>query len=403
MTDQSTYLVSNYGGSRGGLAVGGQRHVDVRWSWLILLFGLLLCGRTAAVGDDYLGGTVPEARRQAYAALAAEVDLLERQMSLLKRVVQLSGPAVVHIESSKLANPGGQFTTARSDSRRVEEAGAGVVLEIGGQCYILTNRHVVHPAPLDGIRIELHDRRVIYPRRVWSDRTTDIAVLEVDCTDLISVPLADSDRLEIGDFVLAIGSPFGLSRSVTYGIVSAKGRRNLELGSREIEIQDFIQTDAAINPGNSGGPLMNLRGELVGINTAIASNSGGSEGIGFAIPINLARSVAEQLIARGQVARGYLGVQMDKGFDASAARRLGLSRSEGALIKVVKPNSPAERAGIRVGDVIVSFDQTRVENDDHLLQLVGLTPVGRTVSVELVRDRQLRRINLRLAEFPADL
>jgi serine protease Do len=262
---------------------------------------------------------------------------------------------------------------------------------------------VVHPAPLDGIRIELHDRRVIYPRRVWSDRTTDIAVLEVDCTDLISVPLADSDRLEIGDFVLAIGSPFGLSRSVTYGIVSAKGRRNLELGSREIEIQDFIQTDAAINPGNSGGPLMNLRGELVGINTAIASNSGGSEGIGFAIPINLARSVAEQLIARGQVARGYLGVQMDKGFDASAARRLGLSRSEGALIKVVKPNSPAERAGIRVGDVIVSFDQTRVENDDHLLQLVGLTPVGRTVSVELVRDRQLRRINLRLAEFPADL
>ncbi|MEO8270023.1 MAG: trypsin-like peptidase domain-containing protein, partial [Aureliella sp.] len=196
----------------------------------------------------------------------------------------------------------------------------------------------------------------------------------------------NSDAMEIGDYVLAVGSPFGLSHSVTYGILSAKGRRNLELGSKEIEIQDFFQTDAAINPGNSGGPLLNMRGEIIGINTAIASNSGGNEGIGFSIPINMAVVVAEQLVLRGKLVRSHLGVVLDNVFDASTARRLGLNAPIGALVKSILPESPAAQAGVQVGDVIVEFDGIRVENDGHLVKTVGLTPVGRSVEMVIYRN-----------------
>ena len=238
------------------------------------------------------------------------------------------------------------------------------------------------------------------PQKVWTDASTDVAVMKIDRPGLISAQLGNSDQMDIGDFVLAVGSPFGLSHSVTYGIISAKGRRNLELGSKEIEIQDFFQTDAAINPGNSGGPLLNLRGQLVGINTAIASNSGGNEGIGFSIPINMAMTVAEQLVTRGKLLRSYLGVQLEVGFDSLTAHRLGLPSATGALVKSIIPSSPAQRMDLQVGDVIVEFDGVRIENDGHLVKTVGLTPVGRNVNVIFYRDGKRLRSSTTLDANP---
>jgi serine protease Do len=220
--------------------------------------------------------------------------------------------------------------------------------------------------------------------------------MDVGRSDLAACRLGDSRTLEVGEHVFAVGSPFGLNHSVSFGIVSAKGRRNLELGNKSIVYQDFIQTDAAINPGNSGGPLMNLRGEVVGINTAIASNSGVNEGIGFAIPIQLAMAVATQLIERGELHRSYLGVSVERAFNVDPQGGLQSQRARGALVKVVKPNSPAEAAGLRYGDVILMFDGVAVENDEHLVQMVGLSPSGRPVELQVLRERATLQLTANL-------
>jgi serine protease Do len=330
-----------------------------------------------------------------YHQLGQEASILERQLNLVRRIVRLASPTVVHIEASKKSEAGPGLA-----SSRVDEAGAGVIVSIRNQLFVLTNRHVVYPAEPSAIRIELSDGRHLRPIKIWADPSTDVAVMQIDGKELVSARLGDSDKMEMGDFVLAVGSPFGLSHSVTYGILSAKGRRNLELGSREIEIQDFFQTDAAINPGNSGGPLLNLRGEVIGINTAIASNSGGNEGIGFTIPINMAMLVADQLITRGRLQRAYLGVQLENGFNGSTARQLGLPSNEGALVKAIIPNSPAEKAGLRVGDVVVEFDGTRIENDGHLVKTVGLTPLGKQVDMVIYRNHNRSQVSIMLEPSP---
>ena len=226
-------------------------------------------------------------------------------------------------------------------------------------------------------------------------------MIDINRNNLSSAKLADSRQIEMGDFVFAVGSPFGLNHSVSYGIVSAKGRRNLELGSKAIVYQDFIQTDAAINPGNSGGPLMNLRGEVIGINTAIASNSGGNEGIGFSIPINVAMAVSRQLVEKGELQRSYLGVSVERAFKSDPNSQSGDTRPHGAFVKVIKPNSPAELAGIKYGDVILQLDGTSVDNDEHLVQLVGLTTMDRPVEVVLLRDSKQLRILVDLVPVPA--
>ncbi len=326
-------------------------------------------------------------RDDEYALIAAEANALQRQLNLVRRIVKFAGPCIVHIEATKQADPGKGFA-----SSRIEEAGAGVIIDIDGSPHVITNRHVIYPAELSSIRLETNGGRQLTPTNVWTDPNTDVAVIRLAEQDLLTAQLGNSNATEVGDFVLAVGSPFGLSHSVTYGIISAKGRRNLELGSKEIVIQDFFQTDAAINPGNSGGPLLNLRGEIVGINTAIASNSGGNEGIGFSIPINMAVLVAEQLVTRGQLNRAYLGVTLENVFTPAAARRLGLSSNTGALVKEVIINSPAEQAGLQVGDVIVAFNGKAIQNDGHLVQTVGLTPIARQVRVEFYR--QGRRMSL---------
>jgi len=339
-------------------------------------------------------------REAQFAQLAEDAALVERQQGLLRRVVKLVSPSIVHIEAIKETKGEASLTSSRAEPKRIEEAGAGVLVDIRNAVYVITNRHVIHSAAMSAIKVETNDTSRLEVQNVWSDAATDIAVLQVSGRRMLPARLGDSTSVEMGDFVFAIGSPFGLSHSVTYGIISAKGRRNLELGARAIDIQDFFQTDAAINPGNSGGPLMNWRGEVIGINTAIASNSGGNEGIGFSIPVNLVMEVATQLVAHGQLQRGYLGVVMDNQFDSSKAERIGLVQTRGALVKAVKPKSPADIAGLRAGDIILEFDGRSIENDGHLVQTVGLTSIGKSINVVIQRDGKKYQVQVLLTEHP---
>jgi len=335
------------------------------------------------------GVVSPEKRAELYRQLQSQAEFFEKQSALVKTAAKLVGPTVVHVEADVTRRPALQVGPGRpGPGRQVEENGSGVVIEWGGKNYVLTSRHVVSGAPPSAIKINLADGRRIYPQKVWDDVETDVAVLAVSAPDLVTAQLGNSDAAEIGDFVLAIGNPFGLVHSVTFGIISAKGRRNLELGDAGISWQDFLQTDAAINPGNSGGPLINLRGEVVGINTCIASNSGGNEGIGFAIPVNLFMFVARQLIETGKVSRAFLGVTLDRNFGPAVATELGLPRATGARVARVFEKSPAAAAGIREGDVILRFEDTAVENDGHLVNLVGMTKVGKRVALLVFRDRE---------------
>ena len=322
-------------------------------------------------------------RNREYDALAQQVAQIDQFASVLKQVVKVVKPSVVHIEADK-ADPASKHYSHHS----IEEAGSGTILELGDKFYVLTNRHVIRDAAVDDIHIRLADGRKIQPTKVWSDPGTDVAIMSVNNANLEPARLGDSDKLEIGDFVLAVGSPFGLSHSVTFGIISAKGRRDLELGEEKVEFQDFLQTDAAINPGNSGGPLLNLKGEVIGMNTAIASNSGGSEGIGFTIPINMAMSIARQLVDHGNVVRAFLGVTLDPKFSQSVAERLGLPQPTGSHITAVSPGSPADAAKLQVDDVVLQFNGTRIDGDAHLVDLVSLTDVGKTVPIVVFRDRK---------------
>ncbi len=336
----------------------------------------------------------PEQRSELYRVLEQNAKVLEAQSAVLKAVSSLVGPAVVHIEADSGPRPSLQLGNRKQ--QQTEEAGSGVLIEYHGNFYVLTNRHVVRNSLADGIRIYLWDGRMVKPTRVLGDDDSDIAVLAVSATRLTAATLGDSDKLDIGDFVLAIGSPFGLSQSVTFGIVSAKGRRDLRLGDAQLRFQDFLQTDAAINPGNSGGPLVNLRGEIVAINTAIASASGGNEGIGFAIPINMFMFAARQLIDKGRVERAFLGVSLDARFTADDAAAAGIPCPIGARVSAVTAGSPADTAGLRIGDIILQYGDLPVEDDAHLVNLVAQTPIDKEVELIVFRDRKQTPIKLRV-------
>ena len=373
-----------------------------------LPFGVLplvaatLCGVVLGLAVSSLAGIgvfdqelSSQEREQLYESLQSGVAALEQQERVIKSVVRLVGPAVVHIETERT-----ESSSRYSGRRRIEETGSGFVIRLNGSFYVLTNWHVVEDTALDKIHINLADGRMIAPQRVWSDPPTDIAVLGISAPRLVAARLGNSSSIDIGQFVLAMGSPFGLSHSVTYGIISAKGRRQLEeLNEEGVSFQDFLQTDAAINPGNSGGPLINLRGEVIGINTAIASSSGGNEGIGFSIPMNMVMAVARQLIERGSVQRAYLGITMDRNFGPTAAARLGMPRPQGALIEKVGPDSPAEEAGMRVGDVVLQFADVSVDDFTHLRNLVSLTEVNTEVSVVIFRDQQELALTVKVGDL----
>jgi serine protease Do len=264
--------------------------------------------------------------------------------------------------------------------------------------YILTNHHVVKDA--DQISVVI-DKEEFEAEVVGKDPATDLAVVKIDKKDLPAIRLGDSDNLEVGEWVLAVGSPFSqlLAHTVTSGIISAKGRQ-LDNGlSRDLTYQDFIQTDAAINPGNSGGALVNIRGELIGINTAIYSEGGGNLGIGFAVPVNLAKSVMDDLISHGKVVRGYLGVMIGTP-DAELSQALGLKSNKGAVINEVVDDSPAAKAGLQAGDVIVALEGKEIEDSQHLTNLVASYTPETRINLKVVREGKEIQKSVLLAERP---
>ena len=276
---------------------------------------------------------------------------------------------------------------------REESMGSGVIVSSDG--YILTNHHVIEDA--EEIKVTLFDKRTYKAKTIGVDPKTDLALIKIDEKALPVLPWADSDRLRVGEFVLAFGNPFGLSHTVTMGIVSAKGRANVGVADYE----DFIQTDAAINPGNSGGPLVNVRGEIVGINTAIFSRSGGYQGIGFAVPSNMARAVMEQLKRQGRVVRGWIGVSIQE-MTEELAKKFGLKRTEGVLISDVFSQGPAARAGLKRGDVILEVNGKRVPGVNQLRNMIAQMPVGEDITMKLRRSARVFTVVVKIEEMPKD-
>jgi serine protease Do len=281
--------------------------------------------------------------------------------------------------------------------RRSQGLGSGVIITKDG--YILTNHHVVQDA--DKIMVVTGDGKQEFKARVvGTDPQTDVAVLKVEAKGLAAVTFGDSDQIEVGDVVFALGNPMGVGQTVSMGIISALGRGTGILGRGGYE--DFIQTDAAINRGNSGGPLVDVKGRLIGINQSIFSGSGGSDGIGFAVPVNLARNVAEQLIANGRVTRGYIGVNIQP-LSPDLAQAFGIDDARGALVSEVVAGGPGDKAGLQPGDVIVQYDGRKVEDSAHLRLMASQTAPGTAVELKIVREGKGRSLSVRLGELPGDL
>ena len=278
--------------------------------------------------------------------------------------------------------------------RKERSLGSGVIVDPSG--LIITNNHVISKA--DEIKVLLSDKREFKAKLIGTDSKTDIAVLKVDAEGLHTIPWGDSDTLEVGEFVLAVGNPFGLNQTVTMGIVSAVGRASMGIA----EYEDFIQTDAAINPGNSGGALVNASGELVGINTAIFSQSGGNMGIGFAVPSSMARSILDQLTRNGKVVRGWLGVSIQE-LSPELALQFGLSEARGVLVSEVLDDSPAKRAGLERGDVILEFDGRVVENPTQLRNAVAKTGIGKKATIKFIREKRPKAVEVTVVEQPKSI
>ena len=280
--------------------------------------------------------------------------------------------------------------------RKEEGLGSGVIISPNG--YILTANHVVDGADEIKVSIANDDKKEYTAKIIGTDPQTDVAVLKIDAKDLPAITLADSDQLEIGDVVLAIGNPFGVGQTVTMGIVSGLGRHGYGING-EHGYENFIQTDAAINPGNSGGALVDAEGRLIGINTWIATSSGGSEGVGFAVPINMARRSMERLISGGKVTRGYLGIDLQD-ITPGLAQDFNLPTQNGALVGDIRPGTPAEKAGIKSGDVIIAFNGKDV-SDSHELQLaVSQCDPGSSATVKLIRDGVQKNFTVTLGQLP---
>ena len=335
-----------------------------------------------------------------YAALPDSVD--GQPLPSLAPLVKKVAPAVVNIRVSQTVRsqtPYGDemfrrffglpdFESGRS--REVASAGSGVIVDAANG-YILTNHHVVDGA--DKIQISLFNDDSLDAEIIGSDAATDIAVIKVDPENLVDLPIGDSDEVEVGDFVIAIGNPFGLGHTVTSGIVSALGRTGINRNGYE----DFIQTDASINPGNSGGALVNMRGELVGINSAIVSRTGGNVGIGFAVPSEIARSIMRQILDFGEVRRGLLGVSIQT-IDAESAKALGAEVDSGALVSAIEPGSAAETAGLHVDDIIVRVNDKKIDNSRELANAIGLKGSGEIIDIEFVRDGTTHKLQATLGQ-----
>jgi Do/DeqQ family serine protease len=334
----------------------------------------------------------------AHASAAVPVD--NRGLPTLAPVVAQVTPAVVNISVVTRApmedNPLFRdpffrrfFNMPDRPQRREQAAGSGVIID-SARGYVLTNHHVVRDA--EQVTVTLKDRRSFPAKVVGADAGTDIAVLQVDVKDLPALRFGDSDQLSVGDYVIAVGNPFGIGQTVTSGIVSALGRSGLSPEGYE----DFIQTDASINPGNSGGALVNLRGELVGINTAIIGPAGGNVGIGFAVPGNMARSVLTQIVRFGEVRRGRLGIEM-LDLNSQIAKKLGVASLDGVVIAAVQAGSAAEKAGLRERDIVLAMNGRPVQSAAELRARLGLTAIGEEVELRVARGGETRTIKVRIA------
>lgn len=377
---------------------------SLRLTTIILLFSVILFSsrNAGAEADD-----------------EQSIKLASSLSRAFERVAQAITPSVVNVSSirkpklpktGRRLNPNDPFFDpfreffgddlfdrfqAPEDKGGQQGLGTGVIVSADG--YIITNNHVVENA--DDVTIRMSEGKTVKAEVKGTDPKSDIAVLKIkDTSGLKSAVLGDSDKLKIGEWVVAVGNPFGLDNSITAGIVSAKGRSIMGAG----QFEDFIQTDAAINPGNSGGPLVNLNGEVVGINTAIFSRSGGYMGIGFAIPINMARNVMESLITKGKVIRGWLGVSIQN-LSEELSKSFSHSGTEGALVGQVQSGSPAERAGLKQGDIITSFKGQSVKNINQLRNVVAGTTPGERVEIDLIRDGKKKSVTAVIEELPASL
>jgi serine protease Do len=319
-------------------------------------------------------------------------------------IVTAASPAVVNISTTKTVtrqHPFDEFfdffypfPDGRSKKWKEQSLGSGVIVSQDG--YIVTNYHVIERA--DEIKVILLDKKSFKAKVIGSDPKTDIAIIKIDAKGLPVIPWGDSDKLQVGEFVLAIGNPFGLSNTVTMGIISAVGRADVGIADYE----DFIQTDAAINPGNSGGPLVSIKGDIVGINTAIFSKTGGYQGIGFAVPSNMVRLVMEQLTREGKVTRGWIGVTIQE-LTPELAQKFGLKSSQGVLVSDVVKGSPAQKAGIVRGDVILEFNSRKINDVGALRNIVAQTRIGASVPVKLLRADKEVTLTVTITELPANV
>jgi len=339
-----------------------------------------------------------------------DIQMLVRASKARAAIVKRVSPAVVHISVEKTVKGSGEMPEFFDEEffrrffqprlpippREFKQRGLGTGTLVDPNGYILTNNHVV--AEADKITVKLPNGETYEAKPIGADPATDIAVIQIQGKDLPVANLGNSDALEVGESVIAIGNPFGLEQTITAGIVSAKGRFSVGL----TDYENFIQTDAAINPGNSGGPLVDLGGKVVGVNTAIFSRSGGNQGIGFAIPINMARDIMNELIDSGRVVRGYLGV-LPQDITPELAQALNVPVHAGVLIATVEPGTPAAKAGIRKRDVILTFNEREVKTANALRIAVAAVKPGATVPVEVLRDGQKLTVSVTVVEQPKDL
>jgi len=386
-----------------------------RWVATLVVLAALIGGGALALGlRDWSGHEVFGASNlQLTLAKSVEPVSLGNFTNGFAAVLKPALPAIVNIHTSKVVKTGrtqmpffndpmfrqffgnqfgDQFGSEAPRAEREHSLGSGVIVTSDGT--ILTNNHVVDGAT--DVKVDLSDKREFQAKVIGHDAKTDIAVLKIEATNLPVLPIGDSSKVHVGDVVFAIGEPYGLTSTATMGIVSATGRGG-DLGIENYE--DFIQTDAAINPGNSGGAMIDLHGNLIGINTAILAENGGNQGIGFAIPINMARSVMDQLVAHGKVVRGYLGL-FPQDVTPALAKQFGLSQPTGALVAEVEADTPASRAGLKRGDVILAVNGQDVTSANELRLRISQTPPGTNVKLQISRDGKTQDVNVALGELP---
>ena len=350
-----------------------------RWSILLLfwmLFGTVV--QSAEINETALQNMIRDSK-----ARAAMVEQVREAVVHIRVEKALNGP------DNSLYNPSSQNNNGAKQFKQ-QRLGSGSIISKDG--YILTNNHVVGGA--DRILVRLHDGQEFEAELIGADPPSDIAVIKIPANELNPIQMGNSDEMQVGETVIAIGNPFGLTLTVTLGIISAKGRSNVGI----TDYENFIQTDAAINPGNSGGPLINLEGKLIGVNTAIFSKNGGYQGIGFSVPVNMAQIIMQDLIAEGKVSRGWLGVGIQD-VTAELAQAFGVKNTKGSLITKVMPSSPAETAGLIKGDIVIRVNQRKVKNSSQLRNYIAEAGAWADVTLEVIREGKTEIIKVTLDEL----